>query len=129
MKMKTNFKMKEATNKEEAITSIENVLIENPLWLNKCTSDLFAVVKQCWDLPMIVKEDVDDRLYEKVSKEMLYENYDSYHDYVDAVHKETDKRAEHRVSMLDLLAKEQIINLFVEIKTEYYNFLDNTQWS
>ena len=127
--MKTNFKMKEATNASEAITSIENVLIENPLWLNKCTSDLFAVVKQCWDLPMIVKEEVDDELHAKVSKELLSVNYDDYHDYVDAVHKETHKRAEHKVSMLSMLKSEQIIKLFQEIKTEYYNFKDNTQWN
>ena len=91
--------MKEATNASEAITSIENVLIENPLWLNKCTSDLFAVVRQCWDLPMIVKEDGS------VSS------------------------PEHKVSMLSMLHEQQIIKLFIEIKTEYYNFKDNTQWS
>jgi len=97
--MYSNFKMKEATNASEAITSIENVLIENPLWLNKCTSDLFAVVRQCWDLPMIVKEDGS------VSS------------------------PEHKVSMLSMLHEQQIIKLFIEIKTEYYNFKDNTQWS
>ena len=94
--MKTNFKMKEATNASEAITSIENVLIENPLWLNKCTSDLFAVVKQCWDLPVIVKE---------------------------------EEKTEHRVSMLSMLKSEQIIKLFQEIKTEYYNYKDFTQYN
>ena len=107
------FKMKEATNASEAITSIENVLIENPLWLNKCTSDLFAVVKQCWDLPMIVKE------YE-VDKDNFYSN----HDYQDALDK-----SEHRVGLLSMLHPDQIIKLFVEIKTEYYNFKDNTVWS
>ena len=127
--MKSNFKMKEATNASEAITSIENVLIENPIWLNKCTSDLFAVVKQCWDLPMIVKEEVDDELHAKVSKEIPCENFDCEYDYIEAVHKETHKRAEHKVSMLSMLAKEQIINLFIEIKTEYYNFKDNTVWN
>ena len=86
--MKTTFKMKEATSASEAITSIENVLIENPIWLNKCTSDLFAVVKQCWDSPMI----------------------------------------EDMKLALEMLKSEQIINLFIEMKTEYYNFKDNTQW-
>ena len=106
--MYSNFKMKEATNTSEAIYSIENVLIENPLWLNKCTSDLFAVVKQCWDLPMIVQE---------------YEiQEDDYGDEIRIPH-------DHKVSMLSMLNSEQIINLFVEIKTEYYNFKDNTQWS
>tara|TARA_R100000734_G_C3319046_1_gene114127 strand:- start:4217 stop:4471 length:255 start_codon:yes stop_codon:yes gene_type:complete len=33
--MKTTYKMKEATNKEEAIVSILDVIEENPLWLNK----------------------------------------------------------------------------------------------
>ena len=114
--MKTNFKMKEATNASEAITSIENVLIENPLWLNKCTSDLFAVVKQCWDLPMIVEE-----------KEADHSRTDNYEDYLEEVLERYHKA--HRVSMLSMLAKEQIINLFVEMKTEYYNFKDNTVWS
>jgi len=41
----TYWKMKEATNKQEAIISIIDVLKHNPLWLNKCTSDVFAVVK------------------------------------------------------------------------------------
>jgi len=41
----TYWKMKEATNKPEAIISIIDVLKHNPLWLNKCTSDVFAVVK------------------------------------------------------------------------------------
>ena len=111
--MYSNFKMKEATNASEAITSIENVLIENPLWLNKCTSDLFAVVKQCWNLPMIVQE-------YKVDKA----NFDNSHDYLDALDK-----SKHKVSMLSMLKPEQIINLFIEIKKEYYNFKDNTQWS
>jgi len=87
--MKSNFKMKEATNKEEAIISILDVMNENPLWLNKCTSDLFAVVKQCWDSPMI----------------------------------------EDMKLALEMLKSEQIINLFIEMKTEYYNFKDNTVWS
>jgi hypothetical protein len=42
--MKTTFKMKEATNKEEAIISILDVMTENPLFLNKCTSNMFAVI-------------------------------------------------------------------------------------
>ena len=94
--MKTNFKMKEAINKEEAIISILDVLDENPLWLNKCTRDLFAVVKQCWLLPMSVpSQDAFD-----LNDGILY-----------------------------ALTKEQIINLFIEMKTEYYNFKDNTVWS
>lgn len=38
------YKMKEATNKQEAIISILDVMTENPVWLNKCTSKEFAVV-------------------------------------------------------------------------------------
>ena len=41
--MKTNFKMLEATNKQEAIISINDVMSENPLFLNKCTSDLLRL--------------------------------------------------------------------------------------
>ena len=37
--------MLEATNKQEAIKSIMHVMKENPLWLNKCTSPLFCVIK------------------------------------------------------------------------------------
>tara|TARA_R100000781_G_scaffold81432_1_gene50211 strand:+ start:1352 stop:1693 length:342 start_codon:yes stop_codon:yes gene_type:complete len=113
--MKTTFKMKEATNASEAITSIENVLIENPVWLNKCTSDLFAVVKQCWDLPMIV-----------TTKPLIECDYTGWSE--DAI-KQSKSRNEHKVSMLSMLDSEQIINLFIEIKKEYYNFKDNTQWS
>ena len=36
--------MKEAKNKEEAIVSILDVLEENPLWLNKCTSQVMALL-------------------------------------------------------------------------------------
>ena len=42
--MKTTYKMKEATNKKEAIISILDVMTENPVWLNKCSSQIFAVV-------------------------------------------------------------------------------------
>ena len=42
--MKTTFRMKEATNKKEAIISILDVMTENPVWLNKCSSQIFAVV-------------------------------------------------------------------------------------
>jgi len=36
---------------------------------------------------------------------------------------------EHRKFLLDKSIDEQVIDLFVKIKTEYYNFKDNTQWS
>ena len=39
------YKMLEATNKQEAIISILDVIDHNPLFLNQCTSKLFAVVK------------------------------------------------------------------------------------
>ena len=42
--MLSNFKMKEATTKQEAIISICDVMSENPIWLNKCTSDVFALI-------------------------------------------------------------------------------------
>ena len=43
--MKTTYKMKEATNKEEAIISILDVIEENPLWINKVTDGLFILIK------------------------------------------------------------------------------------
>jgi len=85
MKMKTTFKMKEATNAEEAIISILDVLEENPLWLNKITDSLFILVKSI--------------------------------------------EPEHRRFMLEKSMDESVIDLFVKIKKEYYNFKDNTQWS
>tara|TARA_R110002020_G_scaffold72306_1_gene186130 strand:+ start:104 stop:358 length:255 start_codon:yes stop_codon:yes gene_type:complete len=82
--MKTNYIMKEATNKEEAIVSILDVIEENPLWINKITDSLFILVK-------------------------TIEN-------------------EHRRFLLEKSIDEQVIDLFVKLKTEYYNFKDNTQW-
>ena len=83
--MKTNFKMKEATNKEEAIISILDVMKENPLWLNKVTDSLAILLKT-------IEE-------------------------------------EHRRFLLEKSVDEQVISLFVKLKTEYYNFKDNTVWS
>ena len=83
--MKTTYKMKEATNKQEAIISILDVMQENPLWLNKVTDGLSILVKNI--------------------------------------------EPEHRKFLLDKSIDEQVIDLFVKIKTEYYNFKDNTQWS
>lgn len=83
--MKTNYTMKEATNKEEAIISILDVIEENPLWINKITDSLFILVKTI--------------------------------------------EAEHRKFLLDKSLDEQVIDLFVKIKKEYYNFKDNTQWN
>jgi len=83
--MKTTFKMKEATNTEEAIVSILDVIEENPLWLNKITDSLFILVKSI--------------------------------------------EPEHRRFMLEKSMDESVIDLFVKIKKEYYNFKDNSQWS
>ena len=83
--MKTTFKMKEATNKDEAIISILDVLEENPVWLNKITDGLFILVQSI--------------------------------------------EAEHKKFLLEKSLDEQVIDLFVKIKTEYYNFKDNTLWS
>jgi hypothetical protein len=79
------FKMKEATNKEEAIISILDVIKENPLWLNKVTDSLGILLKT-------IEE-------------------------------------EHRRFLLEKSIDEQVIDLFVKIKTEYYNFKDKTVWS
>jgi len=83
--MKTNFKMKEAINKEEAITSILDVIKENPLWLNKISDSLFILLRSL--------------------------------------------KGKHQRFLLDKSLDEQVIDLFVKIKTEYYNFKDNTQWN
>ena len=82
--MKTNFKMKEATNKEEAIISILDVMKENPLWLNKVTDILAILLKT-------IEE-------------------------------------EHRRFLLEKSVEEQVISLFVKLKTEYYNN-DNIIWN
>ena len=36
---------------------------------------------------------------------------------------------EHREFLLEKSIDEQVIDMFVKIKTEYYNFKDNTSWS
>ena len=43
--MLSNYTMKEATNKEEAIISILDVINENPVWLNKITDGLYLLLK------------------------------------------------------------------------------------
>ena len=83
--MYSNFKMLEATNKEEAIISILDVIEENPLWLNKITDGLFILVKNI--------------------------------------------ELEHKRFLLERSLDEQVIDLFVKLKAEYYNFKDNTVWS
>ena len=83
--MKTTFKMKEATNKEEAIVSILDVIEESPLWINKITDSLFILVKTIED--------------------------------------------EHRRFLLEKSVDEQVIDLFVKLKTEYYNYKDFTQYN
>tara|TARA_R110000744_G_scaffold4852_2_gene17258 strand:- start:2209 stop:2466 length:258 start_codon:yes stop_codon:yes gene_type:complete len=85
--MKTNFKMKEAVNKEEAIISILDVLEENQLWLNKCQSNRFLTLR------------------------LLY------------------RTAKKRKEYLESLDFERVRDIFIDIKTEYYNFKDNTVWS
>lgn len=83
--MLSNYKMKEATNKDEAVISILDVLNENPLWLNKVNDGLFLLLKNI--------------------------------------------EVEHRQFLLHKSIDEQVIDLFVKLKTEYYNFKDNTTWS
>jgi hypothetical protein len=83
--MYSNYRMKEATNKEEAIVSILDVVKENPVWANKITDGLFILVKSIED--------------------------------------------EHKQFILDKSVDQQVIDLFIKLKTEYYNFLDNTRWS
>ena len=83
--MKSNYTMLEATNKQEAIISILDVIKENPIWLNKISDSLLILVRSI--------------------------------------------ELEHKKFLLEKSLDEQVIDLFVKIKTEYYNFKDNTQWS
>jgi len=83
--MKSNYTMLEATNKQEAIISILDVVNENPVWLNKISDSLLILVRSI--------------------------------------------ELEHKKFLLEKSVDEQVIDLFVKIKTEYYNFKDNTQWN
>ena len=83
--MKTNYTMLEATNVEEAKTSILDVINENPIWLNKISNSLCILVRSI--------------------------------------------EPEHKKFLLDKSVDEQVIDLFVNMKKEYYNFKDNTQWN
>ena len=83
--MYSNYTMKEATNKQEAITSILDVLNENPVWLNKVDDGLFVLLKNIED--------------------------------------------EHKQFLLDKSVDSQVIDLFIKLKTEYYNYKDNTVWN
>ena len=83
--MKTNFKMKGATNTKEAIKAIIDVMEQNPLWLNKVKSTLVSLLK-CLN-------------------------------------------KDEQIFLLSKQIDEQVIDLFVKMKQEYYNFKDNTQWN
>jgi hypothetical protein len=83
--MKSNYTMLEATNKQEAIISILDVIKENPIWLNKISDSLLILLRSI--------------------------------------------ELEHKKFLLEKSVDEQVIDLFVKIKTEYYNFKDNTQWN
>jgi len=77
--------MLEATNKQEAIISILDVVNENPVWLNKISDSLLILIRSI--------------------------------------------ELEHKKFLLEKSLDEQVIDLFVKIKTQYYNFKDNTQWN
>ena len=83
--MYSNYTMKEATNKQEAITSILDVLNENPVWLNKVDDGLFVLLKNIED--------------------------------------------EYKQFLLDKSVDSQVIDLFIKLKTEYYNYKENTVWN
>jgi|TARA_B110000908_G_C10249811_1_gene451230 hypothetical protein len=81
MKRETTYwKMKEAVTEQEAIVSIIDTIQHNPLFLNKCTSTNFAILK----------------------------NFDT----------------RGQKYFLSKLVWEQVRDLFIEIKTAYYNSLD-----
>ena len=72
--MKYDFKMKEATNKEEAIVSILDVMEENPLWLNKITDGLFILVRniESEHKRFLLEKSIDEQvigLFVKIKKE------------------------------------------------------------
>ena len=83
--MKSNYTMLEATNKQEAIISILDVVNENPVWLKKISDSLLILIRSI--------------------------------------------ELEHKKFLLEKSLDEQVIDLFVKIKTQYYNFKDNTQWN
>ena len=82
--MKTDFKMKEATNKEEAIISILDVLEEHPIWLNKVNQSVHILLATT---------------------------------------------LENRKWILNECEYDIVKAMFIDMKTEYYNFKDNTVWS
>lgn len=100
--MKTNYTMLEATNVEEAKTSILDVLEENPLWLNKCTSSLAVIMKYWYNTP---------------DKESIHQPSGKW------------SSKEFAISSLKNYPEDCVIALFIEYKKEYYNFKDNTQWN
>jgi|TARA_R110002012_G_scaffold82496_1_gene208423 hypothetical protein len=79
--MKTDFTMKMAGTKYEAIKVILETLENNAVWLNKCESSLFALVYSM-----------------HVTKE--------------------------RERWLKLCTTQQIKDLYIEIRTQYYNATD-----
>ena len=83
--MKYDYKMLEATNKEEAIVSILDAVKHNAVWLNKCQSYIARTI--------------------------------------------IGLKTELKQKFLDLLSEEDVIDLFVELKTEYYHHKDFTQWN
>ena len=82
--MKYDFKMKEATNKEEAIISILDVLEERPLWINKVNQSIHILLATT---------------------------------------------LENRKWILNECEYDIVKAMFIDMKTEYYNFKDNTVWS
>ena len=82
--MKYDFKMKEATNKEEAIISILDVLEEHPIWLNKVNQSVHILLATT---------------------------------------------LENRKWILNECEDDIVKAMFIDMKTEYYNFKDNTVWS
>ena len=82
--MKTDFKMKEATNKEEAIISILDVLEEHPIWLKEVNQSVRILLATT---------------------------------------------LENRKWILNECEGDIVKAMFIDMKTEYYNFKDNTVWN
>ena len=79
--MYSNFKLKNAVNRDEAIISILDVVNENPVWLNQITDSLLILLKNI--------------------------------------------EPEHQEFLLEKSVDEQVTDLYVKIKTQFYKFEEN----
>jgi len=79
--MKSNFKMKEATNRTEAQKSLLDILKKRPLWVNKCTSKLFVILLSLEEERSI--NEVFSYLTEEMVIDLFVEAKTQYYHYKD----------------------------------------------